>query len=44
MDRYDVVDHPMELQQNAAYCTQVQLQQNVCYATVSKHENDETVE
>ena len=29
------------LQQNAAYCSQVQLQQNVCYITST--ENDEYV-
>ena len=44
VDLYDYVrvkeEPPIELQQNEAYCTRVQLQQNVCYST-SFGENDQ---
>ena len=41
---YSEVNHKqddVELQQNAAYCTQVQLQQNVCYGAASFSANDQ---
>ena len=42
-DVYTEVNHKQDdlvLQQNEAYCTQVQLQQNVCYAATSASAND----